>query len=432
MTTTAYSNRPMPRLEVRAKGTAGELLKPGYAFFYRISETETAGVLPGGSASVTGSGETRSDTGSYREYEVEQCSLTNHEHPAGVMLDSSPDRMFDADGYADIEICPFSAKDTPGVEVWTDQSITEGDLLGAWPGSWALKRGVTFGQPLLRSIQTADRSSTNGLVRGCWSPTITDEEFERKHTYFFDDFNHFGQTIDATITQYTSSDSTAMAGYATQFRSTYKMFREGSSATGAVSDAAVSGGGLKLTPTATTDNAVVVLQRAAAFANVAGQPLRFEAVFTITEHNTDDANFLVGLVEFTTAALSATVPIGSNGAGPPSDYSGAVLFKVDGGTVWQAESSNSTSSGTQNTDTDCGAVTDGATIKLLITCDGANTWKFYIDGTLVHTASTSASNPLSTDIMAPVFGVKAGSATGTPNLIMRKLEVIQAKLNTQF
>lgn len=428
-----YRNRSLSPIYVKFSGSAYEQLKEGYCLCYKISATETSGAYPGNGTATT-AGETRSGTGSDAEFTVEQPSLTNILFPAGVLMDG-PNMTADADGYLMVQILPFSEKDTPGVEVWTDQSISAsngGDLLGLFPGTYAARRGALYGQPVLRAMQTVDRSSTNGTVRGVWAPTVDQVEFDAKHTVVFDDFNTFGDSIDATITQYTSSDSTAMAGYATQFRGTYKMFREGSSATGTAADAATTGGGRKLTPTATTDNAVVVLQRAAAFINATGQPLRFEASITVTEHNTDDANFLIGLVEFTTAAMSATVPIASNGAGPPADYSGAVFFKVDGGTVWQAETSNSTSSGTQNTDTDVGAIADATTYRMLILCDGANTWKFYINGTLVATNSTSASNPLSTDIMAPVFGVKAGSATGTPNLVVNRLIVIQAKANSAF
>jgi hypothetical protein len=73
------------------------------------------------------------------------------------------------------------------------------------------------------------------------------------------------------------------------------------------------------------------------FKFAADKPLLFEARVQFTEANTDDANILVGLMD----AVAAN-SLQDNGAGPPSSYSGAVFFKIDGGTVWQTETSLST------------------------------------------------------------------------------------------
>ena len=73
------------------------------------------------------------------------------------------------------------------------------------------------------------------------------------------------------------------------------------------------------------------------FKFAADKPLLFEARVQFTEANTDDANILVGLLD----AVGAN-SLQDNGAGPPASYSGAVFVKTDGGTVWQTETSNST------------------------------------------------------------------------------------------
>ncbi len=73
------------------------------------------------------------------------------------------------------------------------------------------------------------------------------------------------------------------------------------------------------------------------FKFTANKPLLFEARIQFTEANTDDANILVGVMD----AVGANSLV-DNGGGPPSSYSGANLHKVDGGTVWIAETSNST------------------------------------------------------------------------------------------
>ena len=72
-----------------------------------------------------------------------------------------------------------------------------------------------------------------------------------------------------------------------------------------------------------------------------GKPCQWKALVQFTEANTDDANVFVGLKD----AIAANSLV-DDGGGPPSSYSGAVFFKVDGDTLWQAEYSNG---GTQNT-----------------------------------------------------------------------------------
>lgn len=136
------------------------------------------------------------------------------------------------------------------------------------------------------------------------------------------------------------------------------------------------------------------------------KPLFFEARVALTEANTDDANVIVGLCD----AAGANTLL-DNGAGPKASYSGAVFYKVDGGTVWQAEVSlaGTQTAVTLSTDTFPG---DGTFQKLGIEFvpTAANTAdvKFFIDGALVGTAS-SFSYSGATD-MDVCLGVKAGGA----------------------
>jgi hypothetical protein len=64
-----------------------------------------------------------------------------------------------------------------------------------------------------------------------------------------------------------------------------------------------------------------------------------------TEANTDDANILFGLMD-----AWAADHLQDDGAGPPSSYDGAVIYKVDGATVWTVETSNATTQTTTTTD----------------------------------------------------------------------------------
>jgi len=81
------------------------------------------------------------------------------------------------------------------------------------------------------------------------------------------------------------------------------------------------------------------------FKIAADAPIIVEVLLNFTEANTDDANVLFGLMD----AVAANSLLDDAG-GPEADYSGAVFFKVDGGTTWSAENSNSTTQKTTNLD----------------------------------------------------------------------------------
>jgi hypothetical protein len=138
--------------------------------------------------------------------------------------------------------------------------------------------------------------------------------------------------------------------------------------------------------------------------------LFFEARVKLTEANTDDANIIVGLSD-TVAADSLL----DAGAGPMASYDGAVFFKVDGGTVWQAETSNA---GTQATDTSAGTFNDGDWTKLTILYDyndgvTANVY-FYVDGVLGATLELTIAGLAEMHIL---LGAKAGGGNAETLLV---------------
>lgn len=92
------------------------------------------------------------------------------------------------------------------------------------------------------------------------------------------------------------------------------------------------------------DNDEAYIGSTAAFLPAANKPLYFEAKFKFTEANTDDANIMLGF-----CSTSAANAILDDGGGPPASYSGAVIFKVDGATVWNCETSVSTTQTTTTT-----------------------------------------------------------------------------------
>jgi len=85
------------------------------------------------------------------------------------------------------------------------------------------------------------------------------------------------------------------------------------------------------------------------FKFAAGKPLLFEALVQFTEGATDDANVIVGVKD----AVAANTLL-DDGGGPAASYSGAVFFKVDGGTLWQVESSIAGAQTTSTTDVTAG------------------------------------------------------------------------------
>lgn len=148
------------------------------------------------------------------------------------------------------------------------------------------------------------------------------------------------------------------------------------------------------------------------FAN--NKPLVFEARVQYAEANTDDANIIVGVKD----AVAANTLL-DDGGGPAASYSGAVFFKVDGGTTWQCETSIA---GTQTT-TDLTAANANNLSKVVQTAGGTAYQvlriefkpysstnakvDFFIDG--VHVASHDFIYTSATE-MQICAGVKNGSA----------------------
>lgn len=104
------------------------------------------------------------------------------------------------------------------------------------------------------------------------------------------------------------------------------------------SDAA---GGIAVVTTGGTDNnEAYLLSTKELFLIAASKPIYGETALQYAEANTDDANVFFGFMN----AVGAD-SILDDGAGPKASFSGAVIYKVDGGTVWKF----ATSIGTTNT-----------------------------------------------------------------------------------
>lgn len=126
-------------------------------------------------------------------------------------------------------------------------------------------------------------------------------------------------------------------------------------------DADWVGGGVTLTTGATDNNECALRSTVEAFKFVANQPIVFAARATWAEANTDDLNIMFGLMD----AIGANAML-DNGAGPKASFSGAVIYKADGDTLWSVRSSI----GSTYTDTETSQACHAAstTVTLAIYC----------------------------------------------------------------
>lgn len=190
----------------------------------------------------------------------------------------------------------------------------------------------------------------------------------------------------------------------------YTSLAADSGASVAVGDAAA--GGIVLTTGATDNNEAAVRTTNEIYAFRAAKPFGMVAKISYAEANTDDANVMVGFMN----ALGANAML-DNGAGPKASFSGAIIYKVDGGTRWQCRSSIGTTYvstdlvGTDLNNRSRTTQTAGGAQTLEIRVSGqtlaAQTITYLIDGVLVAQHVIDATSGTEMNLGAYV---KAGSA----------------------
>jgi hypothetical protein len=184
-------------------------------------------------------------------------------------------------------------------------------------------------------------------------------------------------------------------------------------------------GAMAITATTTDNDQTWVKGTAEHYKFVNNKPLYMKAVVKLTESNTDDANVFVGM-----ANAVADDHLQDNGAGPPASSSHICFFKVDGGTVWQAEISDAAE---QDTDTSAGSFTSGSWHKLEFwfwpTGSATAEANFYVDDTLgaelvVDGGTNGLTDYASATDMQLALGVKCGG--GNPEVLYARLvEAVQ-------
>lgn len=181
-----------------------------------------------------------------------------------------------------------------------------------------------------------------------------------------------------------------------------------------VSDAAK--GVVALYTDTTDNNEVLVKSTKEIFLIAANKPIIAEAKIQYSEQATNTANVAFGLAD----AMGANLLV-DNGAGPKTSFSGAMIYKVDGSTVWKVVSSKSTTQ-TISTSTTTAGGSAYQTLRIEIQPIDSTTAMvtFYVDGNVLIDSTTG--KPIShtmtyTSATEMQIGVYAKTGSGVAETI---------------
>lgn len=171
---------------------------------------------------------------------------------------------------------------------------------------------------------------------------------------------------------------------------------------------------------ATDNNEVMVRSTNEVFKFQADAPFVFESQIQFTEANTDDANVAVGMADAAGANL-----LSDDGGGDNIGNSGALIFKVDGETVWRCACEiNGTIKETQSVQTAGGS--DYQTLGIVgRAVDGTNyEFTYFLDDKPLTDSNNKAikhtlAYASATDMRLVAGYLKAGSANSETLLIDR-------------
>jgi hypothetical protein len=118
-------------------------------------------------------------------------------------------------------------------------------------------------------------------------------------------------------------------------------------------------------------------------------PIYIETMLQYTEQNTNAANVMFGV---SSAALTSNGMQATSTGEPPSSWSGAVIYKVNGGTMWKTKSSvGSTSPGASQSNTVAGTSSATAQQWLGISIEPVSATiaevTYYVDGQQLYVAN---------------------------------------------
>lgn len=190
------------------------------------------------------------------------------------------------------------------------------------------------------------------------------------------------------------------------------------SPTAAVSDGV--GGILTLTGDTTANDEVYVASTVQCFKFVADNPIIVEAMLQFSEQNTNQAAMMFGLM----SSVGADSIVDTTGE-PKSSFSGAVIYKVPGGTQWKTCSSlGSTQTKNQSTTNAPDTAYHRLTINVMPVSSSIAEVTYYVDGVQLGTSGGRPGQNLIKDQLtytsAAVMGVFVGLkqiATGVAEVL---------------
>ena len=227
---------------------------------------------------------------------------------------------------------------------------------------------------------------------------MPDKLLKRRTHSIFDDFYHYVTGDDFTTV---ASDS------------------------GTVADSDAVGGVLVVTP---SDGSVgdndesYVKTTQEVFLIAANKPLVAEARLKFTEANTDDANVFFGVKD----AIAADTLL-DNGGGMATSFSGACIYKVDGGTVWKCISSKSTTQTISTSTTTAGGAYQTLRVEITPVSSTLAEVTFWVDGVqLIDSTSLKPIKHTMTYTSATEMNLGAGVKNGDTNLETLYIDYIAA------
>jgi len=156
---------------------------------------------------------------------------------------------------------------------------------------------------------------------------------------------------------------------------------------------------------------------------LAGKSLWFEAKVGVIEGSTNEANFIVGLMD-----AAGADAIQDDEDGPAATYDGAVFYKLGGALNYYAETSNA---GAQVTSDALGAIVSGTANKFGFffksesSADTTGTVQFYVDGVAVGDPHTITLAGL--EEMHFIVGIKSGNTDAEDAFFIDYVKIAQVR-----
>lgn len=204
----------------------------------------------------------------------------------------------------------------------------------------------------------------------------------------------------------------------------YTDMNDGATGTNAFQDA--NGGWINVVTAAAADDYHGLRTTAKPWLFAAGKETWLEARFKVSEANTNQSAYVIGLMDtFTTGGIQAGT------AGPLASFSGAIFYKNSTSMAMNFLTSNST---TQNKTTGIATTVTNQTIKVLFHCDGGLVAGSSTIGVVTPFVDIGDGNGwvkgtpqnitfASLNQMALVASIKAGSSAGAETLQLDYLKV---------